>query len=80
MTCPQTDFCRFNKFYSVFNFIGSFERMIDEGPALLKKLGVWKKYGHSGWSIAGQIKSNIIPPKNQSSGRERRYNLTYPSV
>eukprot|EP00602_Paraphysomonas_sp_CaronLab_P002853 CAMPEP_0185028996 /NCGR_PEP_ID=MMETSP1103-20130426/15090_1 /TAXON_ID=36769 /ORGANISM="Paraphysomonas bandaiensis, Strain Caron Lab Isolate" /LENGTH=246 /DNA_ID=CAMNT_0027563595 /DNA_START=237 /DNA_END=977 /DNA_ORIENTATION=+ len=48
---PQVDFCRFEKFYPLFNFVGNLERSALHGPMLLKQAGVWDQYGTREWAL-----------------------------
>jgi len=49
------------KIYKVFNFIGSIEKLSEHGPMLLKRVGIYEKYGANGWSLANVIKDPITP-------------------
>jgi hypothetical protein len=76
----QTDFCQFHKYYSLYNFIGNFEEIRDEGENLLKDLGIWSRYGEKGWAIAGEIQTSILSRNASADWFHERYNIAYPPV
>lgn len=49
---PQTDRME-SKFWEYVNFVGHFERLSEDGPKLLRRIGAWEKYGKSGWGKYG---------------------------
>lgn len=70
---PQVDFCGLHRFYPLYNFIGNLELSWLHGPMLLRKLGIWEKYGAREWSLAKVIKT---PASGQN--RPGRYNFKKP--
>jgi hypothetical protein len=73
----QVDFCGFHKFYPLFNYVGNVERSATEGPALLKRVGIWEKYGAREWALAKVIKS-ALPVSG--SVNPARYKFPIPKV
>jgi hypothetical protein len=41
------------KYWKYINFVGHFDRLDEDGPALLQQIGVWNEYGVSGWGRYG---------------------------
>ena len=41
------------KYWKYINFVGHFEHLAEDGPALLKRIGAWNEYGTTGWGKHG---------------------------
>lgn len=41
------------KYWKYINFVGHFEHLSQDGPALLKKIGAWDEFGTTGWGKYG---------------------------
>jgi hypothetical protein len=48
------------KYWNYINFVGHFERLSQDGPALVKRIGAWDEYGTSGWGKDGN--SSLFQP------------------
>ena len=72
----QVDFCSFHKFYPLFNFVGNIELSATQGPALLKRLGIWDKYAANEWALSKVLKS----PRPLRGVNPLRYKFPKPEV
>lgn len=66
---PQTNRME-PKYWPYINFVGHFENLTEDGPALLKRIGAWEKYGASGWGkngTAGMFDSATVSGQTHST-------------
>jgi hypothetical protein len=69
---PQLHHCLggLHKFFPLYNFVGNLEKSWLHGPALLRRVGLWERYGAREWALAKVLKTPISPGNSPS-----RYNL-----